>query len=194
MKKIPFYNPASPSFFHFSVLLLYILIFLPLLLLSFSLFSTITFITLIFSAIYPFFVLVMAILVRGAYINIHQTPISEQFTNKLVLYNRYLITAIYVFSLGVWVFYLGTGKFLDATLVSLFFLFISGLCFLFYLFILPVIIRFLLLKKRSLLLEIIIVGIFFLLFLLGLYIINMSCGNCIFKLLTLVELKKYNLV
>ena len=187
MKKIPFYNPASPLFFHIAVVLLYVLIFLRLLLLSLSLFSSITYIVLIFTAAYPFFALVMAILVRRTYIYIHQTPVPEQFANKLVHYNRYLITAIYVFSLGVWFFYLATGKFLDASLASLFFLFISGLCFLFYLFILPIMIRLILLKKMNFILEVVILGIFFLLSLLGLYMINILCRNCIFKLLTFVE-------
>ena len=181
MKKIPFYNPASPFFFHILVSLLYIfLIFLTSLLISLSLLSiifSIIFIILIFTAVYPFFALVMAILVRRAFINIHQTPVSEEFANKLVLYNRYLITAIYVFSFVAGFFEIEKKFPPDTAFIHLFLLFISGLCFLFYFFILPVIIRFLLLKKMSLILEIVIVGIFFLLFLLCSYIITFMIYN-----------------
>lgn len=109
MKKIPFYHPASSLFFHLAVLLLYILIFLllfgftisinPYIVLFDNLLYLIIYITLIFSALYPFFALLMTILVRKIYISVYQTPVPEEFVNKLVLYNRYLISVIYIFSL-----------------------------------------------------------------------------------------------
>ncbi len=170
MKKIPFYNPASPLFFHIAVLLLYTLIFV--LFFVFPIVHPILVLLtiLLFSTSYPFFALAMAILVRRAYINTYQTSVPEQFTNKLLLYNRYLITAIYViFSIGGWLLELPAT---ENELLYFLLLFASGLCFLFYLFILPIIIRLILLKKINLILEIIILGIFFFLFLLGSYIIN----------------------
>ena len=157
MKKIPFYNPASPFFFHVAVVLLYILIFLRLL--SLSIFFTVSFTILIFTAAYSFFALVMVILVRRVYINTFQTPVPEEFVDKLALYNRYLITVIYIFSFIAG--FLEANKEPETELLSFFLLFSSGLCFLFYLFILPIIIRLILLKKINLILEIIILGIFF---------------------------------
>lgn len=157
MKKIPFYHPASPSFFHISVLLLYILIFLSLLVFTISvnpyivlfdnLLYFIIYIALVFSALYPFFALLMITLVRKAYISVYQTPVPEEFVKKLVLYNRYLISVIYIFSLVAGFFKI--ERFPDGVFVFLFFLFILGLCFLFYLFTLPIIIRLILLRKSE---------------------------------------------
>ena len=165
MKKIPFYNPASPLFFHIAVLLLYILV-LSLWPVEFFMLLSILF----FNAAYPFFAIAMAILIRRMYINTHRELVPEKFANQLVFYNRYLITVIYIFSFIAG--FLEANKEPETELLSFFLLFSSGLCFLFYLFILPIIIRLILLKKINLILEIIILGIFFFLFLLGSYIIN----------------------
>ena len=160
---------SSPLFFHIAVLLLYILIF------SIFLEPSMFLITLLFTASYPFFTIAIAIVIRKAFINTYQAPLSEEFVNKSVIYNRYLITAIYVLSLGVG--FLKSFKATDAALASLFFLFVSGLCFFFYLFILPILIRLILLKKASLMFEIVMLGIFFLLFLWGSYMIDLITNH-----------------
>jgi len=155
MKKIPFYNPASPLFFHIAVLLLYILV-LSLWPVEFFMLLSILF----FNAAYPFFAIAMAILIRRMYINTHRELVPEKFANQLVFYNRYLITVIYVFSFIVGLSVVGIAFLLPSVLFS------SGLCFLFYLFILPIIIRLILLEKMSFIFGVAMVGIFFLLLLL----------------------------
>ncbi len=133
MKKIPFYNPSSPLFFHIAVLLLYILTFLPSL--AFYGFFSAAVSILLFSALYPFFALVMAILVRKAYINTYQISVPEEFANKLILYNHYLIYVIYVLS-TILVFIEVETIPPDVDIGPLpyhfIFLFFSWLCFLFY--------------------------------------------------------------
>ena len=160
---------SSSLFFHISVLLLYILIFA--LFFVFSMFRPVLILltTLFFSGLYPSFVIVMAIVIKNAYINIHQAPVSEEFVNKLVFYNRLLITVIYVFSLIAGFF---EGENLEGALIYLFLLFVLGLCFLFYLFVLPTTIRRLMVfKKASFKPEGVILGIFLLFFLVVLYIL-----------------------
>jgi hypothetical protein len=164
MKKIPFYNPASPLFFHIAVAVLYILIFLRLL--SLSIFFPISFTILIFTAAYPFFALVMVILVRRVYNNTHQIPVPQEFANKLVLHNRLLISVIYILSLTNGWFIVAELPFFDGGALFLIPLFISGLCFLFHLYILPKLIRFILLKKGSIKSDVIISGVLFALFLI----------------------------
>src|SRR3989344_8260697 len=149
MKKISFHNPASPWFFHVAVILLYILIFLllfgfaisvnPNIILLDNLLYLIIYNTLFFSTLYPFFSLQMARVVKTGYINTHQASIPEKFANKLVLYNRYLITAIYIFSLGVGVFEVYRPP--EGSLGLLFLLVILGVCYFFYRFVMPVIIK-----------------------------------------------------
>ena len=131
-----------------------------------------------FSVFYPVFVFVITIIVRKTYINTCQGLITEEFANKLVLYNRYLITAIYILSLigGLFVFEIMPGTFLGPGVywIVLFMpiLILVGLCFLFYLFILPIFIRLILLKKVGPIFEIIILGIFSLFTLFSLNIIK----------------------
>jgi len=90
----------------------------------------------------------MAFIVKEAYINTHQAPVPKEFANKLVLYNRYLITTIYIISLTIiWITFFTMPSSDGAGFVTLFLLIISAFCFLFYLFILPKIVRFILIKK-----------------------------------------------
>lgn len=135
MEKIPFYNSASPFFFHISVLLFIIPIVL--------IFFLASFLPFIFSVLYPFFVLAMAILVRRTYIHIHQRPVPEEFANKLVLYNRYLIFTIYIF-FPLLALFSGVDY---PQFVAIYILEVTGLWFLFCLFILPKLIRYSLLNK-----------------------------------------------
>lgn len=173
MKKIPFYNPASPLFFHIAVLLLYVLIFL-LTLVFYGIFS-IPLAILIFSFLYPFFALAMAVIIKKAYINTYQVPASEEFADKLALYNRYLISVIYI--LPYVAGYVAGSLFLEGE-VGLVFgvwfygsLLISVPCFLFYLFVPPKLIRFILLKKWRIKSDVIMSGIIFLSFLITLLIL-----------------------
>lgn len=159
MKKIPFYNPASPFFFHISVLLFIIPI-----VLTFFLASGIPF---IFSVLYPFFALSMAIIVRRVYIHTYQVTVPEDFANKLVLYNRYLISISYIF-LPLLALFSGVDY---PIFVSLIILVATGPWFLFCISILPVSIRFVLLNKMRSIDWVITIGIFFFLFLSSLFII-----------------------
>ena len=138
MKKIPFYNPASPFFFHFFIFWLFILSFV-----LFSLFSFAASLAL-FNVLYPFFALAITGIIRRSYINVHQAQVPEDFANKLLLYKYFLITPLYIFSLIGW----GAASVEVSVLLFVGFPLIV-LNFLSYVFILPVIIRLILLERLN---------------------------------------------
>jgi len=136
MKKIPFYNPASPSLFHISIVLLCILTFL--LLLVFHVLNPFSFIYL-FSALYPFFILVMLSIIRRDYFDTYQSPVLEKIVNQLVRDNRILISVIYIPFIIFFIFGLG---FVAMSVAPQ-----SIIAFLLFFCFFPIIIRLILLRK-----------------------------------------------
>jgi len=163
MKKIPFYNPASPLFFHIAVVALWI----PIVLYGFYQ-IWIAFSFLFFSVLYPLLTLAMAFIVRRAYINTFQIPVPEEFVDKLLHYNRYLISVIYILStILVFVQMMMVPPDADLGPLPLYLIFllaISWACFPFHFHIPPAIIRFILLKKARIELNVFISAILLLLY------------------------------
>jgi len=163
MKKVPFYHPASPHFLNFITLLLYVIFPFKEFFLSESSMGGI-YALIDFYILYPFFSLGIILLVKKAYINIHQSPVSEEFANKLILYNLFFIFAIYIF-LPLLLFF--AGSFLFLTL-----LICMGPLFLFHILILPIIIRLILFNRTSLILWTIIMVIFLFLLFVSLFLLQ----------------------